>query len=80
MKQEDPMKEDMFEKAREAFFGTVKTPPKPSAFPAEFLKPRNELPPTKVTGPYSNQGEATQPLVLIAARANLSSASLPKLE
>jgi hypothetical protein len=55
MKQANPMGEDMFEKAREAFFGTVKTSPKPSALPAEFLKPRTEL-----TGPSSNEHEETQ--------------------
>jgi hypothetical protein len=57
MKDAKPMKEDMFEKAREAFFGTAKTSPKPSTFPAEFFKPRNEPPPTKVTGPSPNERE-----------------------
>jgi hypothetical protein len=54
------MGEDMFEKAREAFFGTVKTSPKPSALPAEFLKPRNEPPRTELTGSPSNEHEETQ--------------------
>jgi hypothetical protein len=47
MKQSNPMAEDMFEKAREAFFGTAKTSPKPNASLAEFLKPRDE--------PHQNQ-------------------------
>ena len=53
------MKEDMFEKAREAFFGAVKTSPKPSAFPAEFLTPQNEPLPTKVGGPSEPNALAT---------------------
>jgi hypothetical protein len=44
MKEANPMAEDMFEKAREAFFGTSETSPKPSASSAEFLKLRNEDP------------------------------------
>jgi hypothetical protein len=51
MKQANPMQEDMFEKAREAFFGTVKSSPRTSASSAESLNPRNEPPPPKVTGP-----------------------------
>jgi len=50
MKQANPMGEDMFEKARAAFFGTAKTSPRPSASPAESLKPRNEPPPPKIAG------------------------------
>lgn len=38
------MAEDSFEKAREAFFGTVTTLPNPSVSPAEVLKPRNQAP------------------------------------
>jgi hypothetical protein len=63
MKQANPMAEDMFEKAREAFFGAAKTLPKPSASSAEFLKPRNEPSPKEVTGPSSGKDEAAQPLV-----------------
>jgi hypothetical protein len=51
MKQANPTAEDMFEKAREAFFGTTKTLPKPSASSADFLKPRNE--PTSLTDAYA---------------------------
>jgi hypothetical protein len=65
MKQANPTGEDMFEKAREAFFGTVKTPPKPSALPAEFLKPRNEPPPTELTGPSSSEHEEPQTVAFI---------------
>jgi hypothetical protein len=51
MKQADPMAEDMFEKAREAFFGTAKTSPRPSAPLAEHLKPPNERSRKEVAGP-----------------------------
>lgn len=50
MKQTDPMAEDMFEKARAAFFGTAKTSPRPSASSADSLKPRNDPPPPKIAG------------------------------
>jgi hypothetical protein len=63
MKQANPMPEDMFEKAREAFFGTVRTSPKPSASSAEFLKPRNEPPSKEVTGPSSDKHETAQSFV-----------------
>jgi hypothetical protein len=36
------MAEDSFEKARNAFFGTVTTKSKPNLAPTEFLKPPNE--------------------------------------
>jgi hypothetical protein len=52
------MAEDSFEKAREAFFGTVKTSPKPSASPAEFVKPRNEAPQKKSPASSSDEYEA----------------------
>jgi hypothetical protein len=42
MKQESPMPEDSFEKAREAFFVSADMAPKASAPSDEFLKPRNE--------------------------------------
>jgi hypothetical protein len=42
MKQTNQMAEDMFEKAREAFFGTTETSPKSSASSGEFLKPQDE--------------------------------------
>ena len=79
MKQANPMAEDMFEKAREAFFGIVKTSPKPSASSAEFLKPRNEPRQKQVTGPSADGHEAAQPLVLIPARVKVSPASLPEV-
>jgi hypothetical protein len=42
MKQTNPMAEDMFEKAREAFFATSTTRPKPNASPATLVDPPNE--------------------------------------
>jgi len=46
---------DMFEKAREAFFGTVKKSPEPSAAPAEVPKPQSETPTEEDTGPSSDK-------------------------
>ena len=46
----NPM-EDPFEKARREFFGNIKTSAPPSASPAEYLEPQNEL---KVNGPFSD--------------------------
>ncbi len=42
MDQGNPIAKDMFVRAREAFFGVAKAPPKPSAPLAERLIPRNE--------------------------------------
>jgi hypothetical protein len=58
------MANDMFEKAREAFFGTVSASPKPSGSSAEFLKPRNDPPEKQVTTPSGDGHEAAQPPVL----------------
>jgi hypothetical protein len=69
MKQANLMAEDMFEKAREAFFGTVKMSPKPSASSPEFVEPRNELPQREATSSSSDEHEAAQTLVSILARA-----------
>ena len=55
MNKVNPTADDLFEKAREAFFGTVKTSRRPSASPTEFLKPRNEPSPKIVTGPSSDE-------------------------
>jgi hypothetical protein len=63
MKQANPMAEDMFEKAREAFFGNAKTSTKPSASSAEFLKPRNEPPAKEVTGPSADKHETARSFV-----------------
>ena len=54
---------DTFEKAREAFFGTVKTSSKPGAFAAGFAKPRNEPASEKSEGSPTDQREAVRPLV-----------------
>jgi hypothetical protein len=51
MKQAEPVAEDMFEKARKAFFGTAKTSPKPNGSSDEHLKPRNEFPTKMSTVP-----------------------------
>ncbi len=48
MTQQNQTPEDLFEKAREAFFGTVKTSPKPSASPAGLLEPQDEPEPKEV--------------------------------
>jgi hypothetical protein len=61
MKQASPMAEDLFEKAREAFFGTVKTSQKPSASSAELPEPRYDPPEKKVTGPSVDGQQAAQP-------------------
>lgn len=50
MKLVNPVAEDMFERAREAFFGTANNIPKPSASSAELLKPRSEPQSKEVTG------------------------------
>ena len=63
MKPGNPMGEDMFERAREAFFGTAKSPPKPITSSTEFLKPRNEPSPEEVTAPFRDERRATQPVV-----------------
>jgi hypothetical protein len=55
------MADDMFEKAREAFFETVRT--SPSAASAEFVKPRND-PSEKQVSPSADGHEAAQPPVL----------------
>jgi hypothetical protein len=57
----NPVKEDMFEKAREAFFGTAKPSPTSSSFPAEYVNPRSQRPPTKVAGPPSSERDAASP-------------------
>jgi hypothetical protein len=41
----NPMGDDMFEKAREVFFGTVKKSPEPSAAPTKLpIEPQDETP------------------------------------
>jgi hypothetical protein len=59
VKQTNPMAEDMYEKARGAFFGTAKTSPKPSASSAELLRVQNEPSPKEVTKLSSDKYEAT---------------------
>jgi hypothetical protein len=46
------MAEDVFEKARAAFFGTVKVSAQQVDEPAEFLNPREKSTPKQAT-PYS---------------------------
>jgi hypothetical protein len=49
------MGDDMFEKAREAFFGNVKKSSEPSDAATEApIKPQNEIPPED-TGPSSDK-------------------------
>ena len=56
MKQANPMAEDMFEKAREAFFGIVKKSPEPSAVSTDIpINPRNETPTEEDNGPSSDK-------------------------
>ena len=55
MKPANPAAEDMFERAREAFFGTANNTPKPGASSAEASKPRSEARPTEVTGSSSDR-------------------------
>ena len=56
MTQEQPFIEDSFDRARREFFGTVKTTPAPSAFAAEYLKPRNAPLARKVAAPSPRRG------------------------
>ena len=58
------MADDMFEKAREAFFGTVRASAKPSAPLTEFLKPGNNPSEAQVTTLSADGHEAAQPPVL----------------
>jgi hypothetical protein len=60
MKQTSPMAKDMFEKAREAFFGTAKASAKPSVSSAESLKPRNDPPGKQVSDPAGKGPEPGQ--------------------
>jgi len=59
MTERNPITEDMFEKAREAFFGTAKTSQERSDTAAEFLSPRNESASKEVTSPFSDEHETT---------------------
>ena len=61
MKRVNPMAEDSFVKAREAFFGTAKTSPKPSAPPAELPNGEMSPRPQTVTGHSSDEHEPTLP-------------------
>ena len=59
MTKRNPIAEDMFEKARRAFFGTAKTSPERSDTSAEFLNPEEEHRSKKVIGPPSDNHDAT---------------------
>jgi hypothetical protein len=56
MAQEQQLVEDSFDRARREFFGTAKTTPAPSAFSAEYLKPRNAPLARKVAAPFLGRG------------------------
>jgi hypothetical protein len=47
--------EDMFEKARAAFFGTARSSSRSNASSSDFFKPRSEPPPKEVTNPSSDK-------------------------
>ena len=66
------MADDMFEKAREAFFGTVRASPKPNASSAEFVKPRND-PSEKQVTPSRRQarGSSAAHLIVESSLASL---------
>jgi hypothetical protein len=59
MAERNPMAEDMFEKARRAFFGTAKTSPERSDNSAELLYPADEHRSKEVIGPSLDHHEAT---------------------
>ena len=63
MKPGNALAEDMFERAREAFFGTAKTLPEPNTPSTEFIKLRNESSPEEVTGPCPEKHGAAQAVV-----------------
>jgi hypothetical protein len=58
MIERNPMAEDMFEKARRAFFGTTKTSLECSDTSPESLSPWDEQTPKEVAGPSSDNQEA----------------------
>jgi hypothetical protein len=47
--------EDMFEKARAAFFGTAQSSSRSTASSSDFFKPRSEPTATEVTSPSSDK-------------------------
>jgi hypothetical protein len=55
MKPVNSVADDMFERAREAFFGTANNAPKPAASSADVPKPRSEARPKEVTGSSSDR-------------------------
>ena len=57
MTDRNAMTEDMFEKAREAFFGAAKISQERSDTSAEFLNPRDEPTPKEAAGPFSDEHE-----------------------
>jgi hypothetical protein len=74
----NPVQEDMFEKAREAFFGTAKPSATASSFPAEFVNLRSERPLTKSAGRSPNELDATHQPVLVPTEASPSHPSPPE--
>ena len=55
----NPTAEDMYEKARRAFFGTVETSPNPSPSSADPLKQQNKSPSKEVNGLSLDEYDAT---------------------
>jgi hypothetical protein len=61
------MAEDMFDKAREAFFGSTNVIPKANASPTESRKPRRTSSIKEITGPFPEKHEADQLLASVSA-------------
>jgi hypothetical protein len=55
MEHVNPVAEDVFERAREAFFGPANNTPRPSAPSPQFLEPRSEPRPREVTSSSSDK-------------------------
>jgi hypothetical protein len=49
------VQEDVFEKARAAFFGTAQSSSQSNASSFDSFKPRSEAPPKEVTSPSSDK-------------------------
>jgi O-methyltransferase len=69
------MAEDMFENAREAFFGTLRSSPAPGRSSGQSPKPQNELRKSQLAQASAGDLEATKSPVLIPATVGLASAT-----
>ncbi len=58
METENPISKDLFEAARNAFFGKGRTTPAPKESPAELVKLRNELSRKNVSPAISSDDHA----------------------